>query len=58
MYLHSRRDIDSRNKRGSIIVKEFVTKTFERSRKAYEGLFLVAQLDLVDFGKVLFDETS
>jgi hypothetical protein len=29
---------------------------FERSRKAYEGLFLVTQLNLVDFGKVLFVE--
>lgn len=26
--------------------------------KTYEGLFLVAQLDLVDFSKVLFDETK
>jgi len=31
---------------------------FERRRNPYEGFFLVAQLDFVDFGKVLFDETS
>ena len=48
-YLYSRGDFDSKSKRRSIVWKE---------EKTYEGLFLVAQLDLVDFRKVLFDETS
>jgi hypothetical protein len=55
-YLDSRGGFDSRNKRGSIIVGKLSQNAWKE--KTYEGLFLVAQLDLVDFSKVLFDETK